>query len=344
MIFLLACSTSKNGRISGTINNAPQKELTLNRIEGKQNIPIEKVQLSEDGAFNFDIKDLEPGVYSLQIKNKRMLFALDGTEKSVQLAGDFNDLSNMNYTVSGSPASLEIQALMKKANKRQLNIQDFKDLVASNKNAMVVAMIIINYLPFDKRTLAIHQAAQQKLAAAYPDAKITKDYGSILAKLENNWNSRLKNKRVEMPSSSAISIGAMAPEIELPDPSGKTRKLSDLRGKVVVLDFWASWCGPCRRMGNPELVKLYKKHKNEKFAIFNVALERSPKNDKWIEAIKKDGMVWPDQVIDRSKKSALIYNVRGIPKTFVIDKDGKIVAINLHGQALEQSVEELLSK
>jgi peroxiredoxin len=138
------------------------------------------------------------------------------------------------------------------------------------------------------------------------------------------------------------AVGEMAPDIDLPDREGKSLKLSSLRGQVVLLDFWASWCGPCRHE-NPNVVKAFKAYEAKGFTVFSVSLDEN--KEKWLNAIQKDGLVWPSHVSDlkgwRSAGSAL-YKVTGIPATFLIGKDGKIVAKNLRGPALENKLKELL--
>lgn len=138
------------------------------------------------------------------------------------------------------------------------------------------------------------------------------------------------------------AVGEMAPDIDLPDRDGKSLKLSSLRGQVVLLDFWASWCGPCRHE-NPNVVKAFKAYETKGFTVFSVSLDEN--REKWLNAIQKDGLVWPSHVSDlkgwRSAGSAL-YKVTGIPATFLIGKDGKIVAKNLRGPALENKLKELL--
>ena len=138
------------------------------------------------------------------------------------------------------------------------------------------------------------------------------------------------------------SAGEMAPEIELANREGVMEKLSSLRGKVVLIDFWASWCGPCRHE-NPTVVKAWNRFSQKGFTVFSVSLDQS--KDKWLAAIAKDGLLWNNHVSDLrgwQSAGAAAYKVNSIPATFLLDKDGKIIAKNLRGPALEQKLEELL--
>ncbi|MBC7451917.1 MAG: AhpC/TSA family protein [Cytophagales bacterium] len=142
----------------------------------------------------------------------------------------------------------------------------------------------------------------------------------------------------------APAVGDEAPDISLTDADGKTHSLSSLKGKVILLDFWASWCGPCRGE-NPNVVNAYSKYKDKGFTVFSVSLDTN--KDQWIAAIKKDGLVWPNHVSDlKGWKSdpAQLYAVRGIPSTFLIDQDGKVIATNLRGEDLQAKLEQLLNK
>jgi thiol-disulfide isomerase/thioredoxin len=146
---------------------------------------------------------------------------------------------------------------------------------------------------------------------------------------------------VENTPASATSIGALAPDLAFENPEGKIMKLSDLRGKVVLLDFWASWCGPCRKE-NPNVVKVYNKYHEKGFEIYSVSLDRDKSS--WVKAIATDGLVWPNHVSDLGywqSQAAKIYGVNSIPATFLIGKDGRIIARNLRGGALENALKEL---
>jgi thiol-disulfide isomerase/thioredoxin len=136
--------------------------------------------------------------------------------------------------------------------------------------------------------------------------------------------------------------GNAAPDIVMRSPSGELLKLSDLRGKVVLIDFWASWCGPCRRE-NPTVVRAYEKYKAKGFEVFSVSLDSD--KARWTNAIAQDGLVWPNHVSDLAgwrNAAAGAYGVTSIPATFLLDRDGKVVGTNLRGPALEARLAELL--
>lgn len=141
----------------------------------------------------------------------------------------------------------------------------------------------------------------------------------------------------------SLLIGAEAPEISLPTPEGDTLSLSDLRGEVVLIDFWASWCGPCRRE-NPNVVRMYERLHERGFEILGVSLDRN--RDAWVKAIAADGLEW-HHVSDLqywSSAAARAYDVHSIPHTVLLDREGHIVAKGLRGQALEKKVEALLEQ
>lgn len=147
-----------------------------------------------------------------------------------------------------------------------------------------------------------------------------------------------------------LEIGNKAPEIKMLSPEGEVISLSSLKGKVVLIDFWASWCGPCRRE-NPHVVKAYEDYKDKKFdngkgfTILSVSLD-SNKNS-WVKAIKADELAWPYHVSDLKgwkSKAAEIYRVRGIPDNYLIDGDGIILAKGLRGPYLEATLKKLSKK
>jgi peroxiredoxin len=138
-------------------------------------------------------------------------------------------------------------------------------------------------------------------------------------------------------------IGQQAPDFTLPDPSGKPVKLSDNFGKYLLVDFWAAWCGPCRRE-NPNVVRLHNKYKEKGFGVFGVSLDS--KKEAWVKAIAKDELNWP-QVSDLAfwdSAPAKLYGIRGIPGNVLLDPSGKIIARNLRGEELEKKLAELFDK
>ena len=146
------------------------------------------------------------------------------------------------------------------------------------------------------------------------------------------------------------NIGDKAIDLAFTSPEGKTIALSSLKGKVVLLDFWASWCGPCR-MENPAVLQAYNKFKDAKFkkakgfTIYSVSLDKD--KDAWVKAIEKDGLSWTYHVSDLGgwqSKPAAIYGINSIPMNFLLDQNGVIVAKNLRGPALDAALEKLLSE
>ena len=133
-----------------------------------------------------------------------------------------------------------------------------------------------------------------------------------------------------------------APEIALKNPDGVEMKLSSLRGKYVLVDFWASWCSPCRHE-NPNVVRLYNKYKDKGFTIMSVSLDSDI--GAWKNAIKEDGLVWPNHVSDLSgwdSSMPNLYGFQSIPHTVLVDKEGKIIEAGLRGESLEQKLKELI--
>lgn len=135
--------------------------------------------------------------------------------------------------------------------------------------------------------------------------------------------------------------GMEAPDIEMTDTQGNIRHLSDLRGKVVLIDFWASWCRPCR-MENPNVVRLYRLYHYKGFEVFSVSLDNN--RDAWLKAIEDDHLTWPNHVSDLrgwSSAAGRLYGIQSIPATVLLDRDGKVLARNLRGQELENKLKEI---
>ena len=197
------------------------------------------------------------------------------------------------------------------------------DYLLSNKNDLAVLMFL-DVFPRDKNA-NLHQEVIKALYEKYPEHPIVAE-----------------RYKAETAPATSTSIGSMAPELAFENPEGKIMKLSDLRGKVVLLDFWAAWCRPCRQE-NPNVVAAYKKYRDKGFEVYSVSLDRDKAS--WVKAIEADGLIWPNHVSDLGywqSKGAKIYGVSSIPATFLIGKDGRIIAKNLRGAVLENTLKELL--
>lgn len=200
-----------------------------------------------------------------------------------------------------------------------------KDEIKTHKQDIGVLMFL-DVFPREQNA-ALHAEVITALHDKYPDHLIVQD----------RWN------YMNSPAN-RVAIGAIAPDLEFPDPDGKMRKLSDLRGKVVLLDFWASWCGPCRRE-NPNVTKIYAQYHDKGFEVFSVSLDSDAAS--WKRAIEADKLVWPNHVSDLKKwqsQAAAIYGVRSIPSTFLLDKEGRIIQRDLRGADLERAVKQLVEQ
>ena len=205
------------------------------------------------------------------------------------------------------------------------NNKKLQNLLLANKDDIAVLMFLDNF-PREKYA-ALHNEVVMALYAKYPDHQLVKERYAI-----------------ETSPATATSIGALAPDLAFPDPDGNIRKLSDLRGKVVLLDFWASWCRPCRGE-NPHVVAMYQKYHDKGFEVFSVSLDRD--KESWKRAIAADGLVWPNHVSDLkywSSEAARTYGVSSIPSTFLLDQNGRIIAKNLRGEALSNALKQLFGE
>jgi thiol-disulfide isomerase/thioredoxin len=204
----------------------------------------------------------------------------------------------------------------------------------SNAYNIVLSMALLPTTSFDQwdaTNLKVLEAVAQGFESKYNGQPAAKTIRSQVDRIQSAYN------QYATTTNGTIT----APEIALKTPNGAELKLSDLRGKVVLIDFWASWCGPCRQE-NPNVVRLFKKYKNKGFTVFSVSLDEDI--EAWKSAIAKDGLIWPNHVSDlKGWKTPLVssYGFEAIPFTVLINQDGKVIGTNLRGTDLDQKLEEL---
>lgn len=184
--------------------------------------------------------------------------------------------------------------------------------------------------------------ALRKYAGAEIDpAKIQPIYNSLPAALRATYSGKMMADRIEIAKKTAV--GQVAPDFEQADTLGKPVRLSAFRGKYLLVDFWASWCGPCRRE-NPNVVKAYDSYKGKGFYVLGVSLDRPGAKDKWVQAIHADGLEWAHVSDLKFWDNAVAkqYGIQSIPQNLLLDPGGKIIAKNLRGEALQQKLSEIL--
>ena len=324
---LNACDGQANGHaIKGTITGASNLQVSLDLAHfDRSTISLGRATCDANGAFEIKSeKPWEEGLYRLKIGAKQVYFILNGKEGVVDITGDLNTVDRMEIQAKGSETLTCYTGIIQELIKNQLKSpEEAKTYIQRGCTPLMQAFLTSQLLgqnaaPF----IADFKSQSQALNTAMPGSKYAADFAAMITRIESQQN--------QQSAGETIQVGMPAPEISLPDPSGKVRSLSALKGKVVLLDFWASWCGPCRK-ANPHVVEMYNKYKSKGFEVFSVSLDKTDGKQKWMDAINQDGLVWPNHVSDLKfweSAPAGVYGVRSIPKTFLIGKDGKIVAVN----------------
>lgn len=357
----LSCKTDKKDgvRIAGTISKAKGHMLYLGELTEKGTKKLDSVKLDAEGDFEFYADIQNYNYLKLSLEDLGAIQLVVTPHDNINVTSDASDINK--FSISGSEESLllksfnarlrefdstfsEINAVYQEyedegkvnldsvklvlqkqysdaARKRSEYVRSF---VEKNPSS-VVALSATQFL--DKnRDIALLQKVDSMLYRQYPGSPYTKRFHEYVAKL-----------------SGILPVGSEAPDFTATDPQGKSISLSSFKGKIVLLDFWASWCKPCRAEA-PELVEIYHKYRKKGFEIFSFSLDADKKS--WINAIKEDKLSWmhvSDQGEWRSPVLKL-YHVESIPFMCLLDKDGKILAKGITLEDLELKLQELLGQ
>ena len=231
------------------------------------------------------------------------------------------------------------------ASQAQRNSAEFQNrMQAKHKELQAGQRAILKMFILSNPNSYLSLLALSSVGGPSPDpTELDPLYNSLSDNLKNTETAKVLKKSLDALRNT--SLGVTAPDFTQTDVNGVPVKLSSFRGKYVLVDFWASWCGPCRQE-NPNVVRAYNKYKDKNFAILGVSLDRENGKADWLAAIKSDGLTWT-QVSDLkywNNQAAALYYVTSIPSNFLIDPNGKIVGKNLRGDDLENKLEELLGK
>lgn len=361
VFFLGGCQ--KGVDIEGQLDQSPAQSFRLEELDIEENRFIDSGRVDEKGHFKLSTKIGEEGLYRIKFEqNKYILLAMKEGER-VQIKGNWNQLED--YQVSGSSGSIALKSFL--VNLRE-NIKDIRTMQLiidsietrpNNDSILRMAkedMRIINarFMDYVKKFADTTQSVTSALFAvniinpAFEGPYVRKFYEQVSNRFPQSKKAKafadrfLKGGASSPPASGAkAAIGNPAADFSAPTPDGESISLSSFKGKWVLIDFWASWCAPCRAE-NPNVVRAFQQFAGKNFTILGVSLDTS--KEKWIEAIDKDQLKWNHVSELKGWGSAIArnYNVESIPQNFLVDPNGNIVAMNLRGGALLQKLSELL--
>jgi thiol-disulfide isomerase/thioredoxin len=354
IMILISCGKKEKSKmISGRLRNAENSWIYLQKISEEGDITIDSVMAKNDGSFQMKNPSTSAEFYILRTNPTNLVFLILKPTDNVEVNGDAKNFE-ATYKVRGSRESELIQKLRSRdrtlsdsLNKAYENLraenpenkdsvglylqevytthmEEFaKDFIRKNLSS-IVSLSATKFIN-QHSELALMNELRDSLVKAYPENRYVNDYKILINELN------------KLPPSS------ISPEIALKTPDGKMMSLSSMRGKIVLVDFWASWCGPCRRE-NPHLVDIYKKYKGKDFEILGVSLDENAVS--WKNAIEKDGLTWP-QVSELKKWESKVvkdFYIEAIPYSLLIGRDGKIISKGLRSDEMDLKIAEALRK